>query len=242
MDRAGHEVSAPGFWEDLYARGEDGWELGEPSPPLAAWLARGGRFSSTRDRPARVAIPGCGRGHDARLLARRGYEVHGFDFAEAAVAAARAGADAEGLAITFEQRDIFTLGEQRPGFFDAVWEYTCFCAIDPGRRQEYARVVHAVLRPGGVLLGCFYPVRDGSDGPPFPVSIEAVEQVLHPYFLIEEAGPPDESIERRRGLEWLVRATRRQAPGLIPPRVPAAPARSIRRRVRKRRNAPLRGT
>ena len=208
MDRADRGVSAPGFWEDLYARREDGWELGEAARPLAAWLARGGRFESPGDRPARVAIPGCGRGHDARLLARQGYEVHGFDFAAPAIAAARAGAEAEGLAITFEQRDIFTLGE-RPGFFDAVWEYICFCAIDPGRRPEYARVMHAALRPGGVLLGCFYPLREGTEGPPFPVSIEGIREVLAPHFTIEEAGPPAESIERRRGLEWLVRATRR---------------------------------
>ena len=28
------DVSTPGFWTDLYARGGDGWELGQPGPPL----------------------------------------------------------------------------------------------------------------------------------------------------------------------------------------------------------------
>jgi len=28
------DVSAPAFWTDLYARGADGWELGQPAPPL----------------------------------------------------------------------------------------------------------------------------------------------------------------------------------------------------------------
>ena len=95
MDVADRGVSAPGFWEDLYARGEDGWDLGGPAPPLAAWLAAGGRFSGGQDRPARLAVPGCGRGHDARLLAAAGYAVTGFDFAEAAIAAARARAAAD---------------------------------------------------------------------------------------------------------------------------------------------------
>lgn len=208
MDVADRGVSAPGFWEDLYARGEDGWDLGEPAPPLAAWLAAGGRFSGGQDRPARLAVPGCGRGHDARLLAAAGYAVTGFDFAEAAIAAARARAAADGLAIEFERRDVFTLGAGYPAFFDAVWEYTCFCAIDPARRGEYVRALRAALRPGGTLLACFYPLRAGTDGPPFPVSTEGVLRALSPDFTIEEAGPPAQSVERRRGLEWLVRATR----------------------------------
>jgi hypothetical protein len=70
-------------------------------------------------------------------------------------------------------------------------------------------VVHAILRPGGTLLACFFPMREGTDGPPFPVSRPEVERVLAAGFTIEEAGPPAESAERRRGLEWLVRARRR---------------------------------
>jgi hypothetical protein len=155
-----------------------------------------------------VAIPGAGRGHDARALARRGHHVWGFDFAAAAVREARALARDEGLAVTVEQRDIFTLDTDYPGFFDGVWEYTCFCAIDPARREEYARVMHAILAPGGTLLACFFPLREGDQGPPFPVSQPEIERVLAPFFRIVESGPPAASVEQRRGLEWLVRAER----------------------------------
>ena len=215
MGPADRPVNRPEFWDDLYGRGQDGWDLGEPSPPLTTWLTRGGGFpaAGTGDA-ARVAVPGCGRGHDVRLLARRGYRVTGFDFADAAVAAARALARADGLDAVFEQRDIFTLPGDHAGAFDAVWEYTCFCAIDPARRAEYTSVVHALLRPGGILLGCFFPLRDGTEGPPFPVSRPEIERVLATGFDILDAGPPAESVEQRRGLEWLVRARRREpAPG-----------------------------
>ena len=214
MDDARDRVSAAAFWEDLYARGHDGWDLGQPAPPLAAWLAAGGRFAPAgAGDAARVAVPGCGRGHDARLLARAGYRVAGFDFAAAAVGEARDLARAEGVPVSFEQRDVFTLAADHPGAFDGVWEYTCFCAIDPGRREEYVRLVHALLRPGGTLLGCFFPLREGGDGPPFPVSRPEIERVLAPWFDVLEAGPPAESVEQRRGLEWLVRARRREAAG-----------------------------
>lgn len=204
---AGHRppVSAPSFWEALYASKQDGWELGEPAPALAAWLDTGKSFAPG----ARVVVPGAGRGHDARLLARRGYAVTGVDFAEAAVMEARALAEREGVTVAFEQRDVFTLASDYAGFFDAAWEYTCFCAIDPDRRIEYARVLHATLKPGGTLLACFYPLKEGTDGPPFPVSRQSIEAALDPFFSIVDAGPPPASPERRRDLEWLVLAERR---------------------------------
>jgi SAM-dependent methyltransferase len=200
-------VSAAGFWDGLYAGGNDGWELGAPAPALETWLDGGGAFEASDGSP-RLAVPGCGRGHDARLLARRGHRVWAFDFAEAAVTEARRLAAAEGVAVSVERRDVFTLGADFAGAFDGVWEYTCFCAIDPARRAEYARVLHAILRPGGLLLACFYPLREGGDGPPFPVSRADIDRALAGRFTTLEAGPPARSPERRKGLEWLVLARR----------------------------------
>jgi SAM-dependent methyltransferase len=216
-------VSGPDFWDGLYAEGQDGWELGGPSPALEAWLDAGGTFGSSAagaqkwprhspsprtTRDARVAVPGCGRGHDARLLARHGYQVTAFDFAEAAVAEARRLATAEGVDMAVEQRDVFTLARDHREAFDGVWEYTCFCAIDPGRRAEYADVLHAILKPAGLLLACFYPVREGRDGPPFPVSREDIASALAGRFTVLTEGAPARSPERRLGLERLVLARR----------------------------------
>ncbi len=201
-------VSTAAFWEGLYASRSDGWELGHPAPALSSWLSAGNAFPAAGSGTASVAVPGCGRGHDARLLARAGYRVWGFDFAPAAITEARALAQRDSVEVILEQRDVFTLARDHGGRFDGVWEYTCFCAIDPARREEYARLIHAILRPGGHLLACFYPLREGTDGPPFPVSVAEVERVLAPGFTILEAGPPAESVERRRGLEWLVLAHR----------------------------------
>jgi methyl halide transferase len=155
-----------------------------------------------------VAVLGCGRGHDARFLAARGYEVVGYDFSTAAVTAARALARRDGVDVRFEQRDIFTLALDAPHAFDGVWEYTCFCAIDPARRDEYVRTVASVLRPGGWLLACFFPVRAGGGGPPFAVSRAEVRRRLAGSFRIERAQPPLRSVRPRQGREWLVFARR----------------------------------
>ena len=221
LDAGGQFEAAPGGQpsssSELFICG--GPEMAPALPPPRTTVSPPPRttVSGTALYSPRVAVPGAGRGHDARLLARRGYRVTAFDFAEAAVAEARRLAAAEAVELTVEPRDVFTLPRDHAGAFDGVWEYTCFCAIDPARRDEYASVLHAILRPGGVLLACFFPLRDGTDGPPFPVSREEIERVVAGRFTVLETGPPPRSVERRAGLEWLVRARREPAaPGIHP--------------------------
>lgn len=195
-------VSTPDFWNGLYATGGDGWELGQPAPPLVDFVEH------TPPPPGRVAVLGCGRGHDARFLAARGYEVVGYDFSTAAVSAARALARRDRIRVAFEQRDIFTLGRDAAHAFDGVWEYTCYCAIDPARRDEYVRTVTAMVKPGGWLLGCFFPLRAVSAGPPFPVSRAELRHRFARAFRFERAQPPLRSARGRQGREWLVFARR----------------------------------
>ena len=216
-------VSSAEFWEDLYRRRGDAWELGRPAPALADWLEAKGNIApppagrvpgGTHPRtPApKVGVPGCGRGHDARLLARCGYDVWAFDFAADAVRDARALAEREGTAVRVEPRDIFALGGEYPNAFDGIWEYTCFCAIDPARRPEYVRTMNRILKPGGWFLACFYPVRRGGGGPPFPVAKAEVRRLLAPSFRIEREFVPTRSVPRRLGQEWMVLAYKTGAP------------------------------
>jgi SAM-dependent methyltransferase len=199
-------VSDAAFWQSLYDQRSDRWELGRPSPSLGADLAR------RPLPPGTVAVPGCGRGHDARFLARRGHRVFGFDFAPEALRAARELAEREQVEVTFEDRDVFGLAGAYPRFFDGVWEYTCFCAIDPGRRPEYVEVLAAILKPGGWLLACFFPMGERSGGPPFAVSEAEVRGLLAERFELVEDYVPFASPEGRQGREWMVLARLRGAP------------------------------
>ena len=93
-------------------RGRPG-RLGARRPRAGArGLARqGGDFPSRDGDRRRIAVPGAGRGHDARLLARRGYRVWGFDWAPSAIAEATRLAAADGVDVAFEARDVFTLAD-----------------------------------------------------------------------------------------------------------------------------------
>ena len=191
-------VNHPAFWENLYRRRGDGWELGAPAPELVTFV------EASPPPRGRVAVPGCGRGHDARYLARVGYEAIGFDFARDAIDQARALEARARTGARFEQRDIFTLARDYANAFDGVWEYTCFCAIDPARRPEYVRTLARTLRAGGWFLACFYPIRPPGGGPPFPVSRAEIRRLFAPAFRFERAGPPGRPVQRRSAQEWMV--------------------------------------
>jgi SAM-dependent methyltransferase len=198
-------VNDPAFWQSLYAKHQDGWELGEAHPSLVHLV------ESAPPPRGRVAVPGCGRGHDVLFLNARGWQALGFDFTATAVSEARRLAQEAGVAAAFEQRDIFTLPDDYTGAFDGVWESTCYCAIDPGRRAEYVATMATILRHGGWFIACFYPVRAGDGGPPFPVDLAEMRQLLAPHFRIASELPPPRPVPRRAGQEWLVHAVRKSS-------------------------------
>ncbi len=196
-------VSDPAFWEAAYLDGRDGWELGTAAPPLARWLGEVLVSGS-------ALVVGAGRGHEARAAAEAGWpRVVGLDFAATATAeAARLTSDALAARIEWRTQDLFTLGETDPERYGLVVEHTSFCAIHPDRRAEWLRAVGAALVPGGTLLALFY-THGRPGGPPFGARREDVEALLRAGgFRIERAEIPLDSVERRKGDEWLVLARR----------------------------------
>ncbi len=196
------DVSAAAFWEELYAEKRDGWEMGRAAPPLVDFV------DATPPPRGRVTVPGCGRGHDARFLARHGYDVTGFDFSTTAVEAARALAKREKTDVTFAQRDVFAVGREYTHAFDGAWEYTCYCAIDPRRRDEYVKALATIIKPGGWLLACFFPLRGVPAGPPYPVAKAEIRGRLRRHFRIARELAPTRSARGRQGREWVVLAYR----------------------------------
>lgn len=193
-------------WEEHYRAGWMPWDKGEPSPALEEWL-------SGESVSGMVLVPGCGLGHDARAIAKLQPEarVIGLDIAPSAVAAANGLGGAE-----FRIGDLFALGEEWSGKFDWVWEHTCFCAIDPERRDAYVAAVHAVLRPGGRLAGVFFvdpydAEHRPEDGvPPFGCGIEELEHRFGGHFEVGPGRVPARAYPGREGREWLVVMHRRQ--------------------------------
>lgn len=193
----------PTDWNHCYRTGDTPWDKGAPAPPLLAWLeAPGHRFEGE------VLVPGCGCGHDVRAIAATGQatRVVGLDIAPAALDVARCLPRAGNE--TYVEGDLFNPPPDFRARFDRVFEHTCFCAIDPARRQDYVRAVAQVLRPGGRLLAIFYlnPWKQGEPtppdgGPPFGVTIDELDTLFAGHFDLLEESVPARAYPGREGRE-----------------------------------------
>jgi SAM-dependent methyltransferase len=192
------DVNRPTFWEEIYQGGRAGWDLGGPTPVFRR-LLDSGQFA-----PGRIVVLGAGRGHDARAFARRGFTVTAVDFADDAVRDMRALADQQ-APVKILQANLFDLPRPLDGTFDYVLEYTCFCAIDPPRRAEYADLVARLLKPGGQYIALAFPLDGRAGGPPFAVSAAEILQLFETRgFTLRHRERPPDSVSPRRGAEELL--------------------------------------
>ena len=196
------------FWDELFAANAGGWELGRAAPPLRAWFcaARGAHEGGAPLRGVRALVPGCGRGHEARLVAELGAQVTAIDLSPTAIAQARARTGPE-LTIAFEVGDLFARIGQPPQF-DLVVEHTCFCAIDPARRDDYVEAVADSLVPGGSLVGLFY-AHGRPGGPPFTTDAPELERRFQRRFEVQTLEVAQRSALVRHGHELLAVLRRR---------------------------------
>ncbi len=191
-------VNSPDKWEADYERGTDGWDLGGPTPVFRRLL------TSKQFTPGRLIVLGAGRGHDARAYARQGFQVTAVDFSPYVVGEMHKLA-APDAPVEILQADIFTLPHTLNETFDYVLEYTCFCAIDPARRAEYADLVARLLKPGGRYLDLAFPLDGRPGGPPFAVTVEEILTLFEARgFKLVQRERPIDSVKPRRGAEELL--------------------------------------
>jgi methyl halide transferase len=192
------DVNLPEKWDANYEQGTDGWDLGRPTPVFQRHLL-------SRDwPPGRIIVLGAGRGYDAREFALHSFQVTAVDFSSHAVQEMHRLAHPD-APVEILQHDIFTLPESFNHSFDYVLEYTCFCAIDPTRRAEYADLVTRLLKPDGIYIDLAFPLDGRKSGPPFAVSVREVLDLFRARgFKLISREKPAESIPSRRHAEELL--------------------------------------
>ncbi len=189
-------------WDERYRQGDTPWEKGYAAPPLIELLER---MAPVEWGDGTVLVPGCGLGHDVRALAEKNLSALGLDLSSLAIERARAvPAVAEE---TYETGDFLDPGWRDGRKFPAIWEHTCFCAINPTRRDDYARAAAGVLVDGGLLAGVFfltpYDPGEESAGPPHPTSIDELEQRFSRWFERIDGWVPTLAYPEREGREWI---------------------------------------
>lgn len=191
------DVNSPKKWEADYIGHTDGWDLGAPTDALQRLAGEGAL------KPGRMFVPCAGRGHDARAFARHGFDVMAVDFAPYAVREMQRLAEPT-APVEIVEGDMFEMPAELDGTFDYVLEYTCFCAIDPRRRAEYADVVKRLLKRGGLYIDLAFPIDKRPGGPPYSVSEEELVRLfLARGFELVSRETPADSVAQRRSAEKL---------------------------------------
>jgi len=166
-----------GFWQQRFERQQTPWDRGSAGPQIARWISDG-----TLAPGLRIAVPGCGSGHDALAMAQAGCVVTAIDYADAAVALTRQRLAAAGATAEVVPADVLAWQPALP--LDAVYEQTCWCALHPDHWQAYSQRLHHWLRPGGRLLmlamQCLRPgAAEGRiEGPPYHMDIQMLRALL----------------------------------------------------------------
>jgi SAM-dependent methyltransferase len=148
------------FWTGIYETEETPkFDLGQPASGLT------GALPQLKLNKLRVAVPGCGKGHDAAHFAEQGHIVTAFDVSASGLAEAKK-RYGHLKTLSFVQADVFDLPAAYREQFDLVFEHTLYCAVTPSRRTELMKVWKRMLCEEGHVLGSFFAM-DKRKGPPY---------------------------------------------------------------------------
>ena len=159
------------YWETQYKTNATGWDLGEVSPPIKAYI------DTLEDKNISVLIPGCGNTYEAEYLLQLGFtNVTVIDIAPTLVL------NLQGKFKNYPNIKI-VLGDffEHKGQYDLVIEQTFFCALPPTMREKYVVEMHKILKDKGLLVGLLFN-KTFEGGPPFGGSKAEYELLFNKHF------------------------------------------------------------
>lgn len=193
-------VDMPEYWQSCYQIGNTGWDVGEVSEPIKAYIDYLVATNAPKDMT--ILIAGAGNAYEAGYLYEQGFsKVYLVDFAPLPL---------ENFSKKYpdfpkEQlvcHDFFRLDDIMAEIprFDLAIEQTFLTAFEPKNRQKYAQQMYNLLKPSGQLVGVLLN-KIFENPPPFGGDIEEYRALFSPLFDIKKLEPCYNSIPPRQGAE-----------------------------------------
>ncbi len=182
------------YWNSQYNANTTGWDLGEVSPPLKAYI------DQLTNKNLCILIPGCGNTYEAAYLLKQGFtNVTVLDIAPVLVAQLKEKYKGNPH-IKIILGDFF----EHEGAYDLVLEQTFFCALNPGLRKDYVAKMHALLSPNGKMAGVLFNREFEQQGPPFGGSKDQYEPMFEKDFVFKTFEPCTNSFIKRKDTELFI--------------------------------------
>lgn len=179
------------YWDKRYQACETGWDLGEVSPPIKAYI------DQLERKDIAILIPGCGNSYEAAYLLQQGFtNITLIDIAPALVADLQQ-KFAGNPHIHLILGDFF----EHQGQYDLILEQTFFCALPPAMRKAYADKMLQLLAPSGKLSGLLFDTYFEKQGPPFGGSKQEYLNLFASDFTVRQMENCYNSYPKRSGTE-----------------------------------------
>ena len=182
------------YWNKQYESNTTGWDLGEVSPPIKAYI------DQIENKNCRILIPGCGNTYEADYLLQQNFtNITIIDIAPTLVKKLNIKyADNPNIHIILG--DFFT----HEGQYDLIIEQTFFCAINPTLRELYVKKMNELLAPNGKLMGVLVNRTFDVQGPPFGGSQDEYKKSFEPNFDFMHFIPCYNSYHKRANTELFI--------------------------------------
>lgn len=182
------------YWDNQYKANTTGWDLGEVSPPLKAYI------DQLTNKNLRILIPGCGNTYEADYLLQQGFcNITVIDIAPILVGRLKEKYQGN-QNITIILGDFF----EHIGEYDLILEQTFFCALNPAFRKNYVAKMHELLAPNGKLVGVLFDREFEQKGPPFGGSKDQYEPMFEKDFVFKTFEPCTNSFIKRKDTELFI--------------------------------------
>ena len=183
------------FWTNKYKTNKIGWDLGEISPPLKAYI------DQLEDKDLKILIPGGGNSYEAEYLFNKGFKnVFVIDLAKPALENIKKRVPSFPNSQLI-QGNFFDLEMM----FDLIIEQTFFCALNPDLRQNYAMKINDLLTEKGKLVGLLFDAHLNENHPPFGGNKEEYISYFKPYFSLNIFTECYNSYHNRRKMELFIK-------------------------------------
>lgn len=188
------------YWNNQYEANATGWDLGEVSPPIKAYI------DQLTYKELRILIPGCGNTYEADYLLQQGFtNITVIDIAPALIAQLNKKHKGNSN-IKIILGDFF----KQEGVYDLILEQTFFCALNPPLRKDYIAKMNELLSPNGKLVGVLFDREFEHQGPPFGGCKCQYEGMFENSFNFKTFESCTNSNIKRAGTELFINLVKKQ--------------------------------
>ena len=187
------------YWNNQYGGNTTGWDLGEVSPPLKAYI------DQLANKNLRILIPGCGNAYEAEYLLQAGFtDVTVIDIAPTLVAQLQ-----EKFATDTNINTILGDFFKHQDEYDLILEQTFFCAINPQLRKDYVTKMNELLAINGKLVGVLFNREFEQQSPPFGGFKCQYETMFEKDFNFNTFELCNNSFVKRQGTELFINLSKK---------------------------------